>query len=469
MNNKETGAIYAEKKLTDKVSATEIAAYASVGAGNGLGQCLYNMYGTYFYTNVAGIDPLVTGTFMTVCKVVDFITDLFMGVLVDRGHNRSGDKVRPWLRRGIIPFSLGMVMMFSAPFSSANATLLWAIATFILSTAVCYTMNMVPTQSLLPTITNDRFERSKLEICYTILSMGIMIGAGMIVNPLTEAFGGGKRGWLLMAVVIALVSMGLHIFGYLGTKERVHPEQPAGNSGGVKATMADLKTLFRNKYWLLMLPVTFARGLNTINVSMIYYAQYVVGSLDIMAYMMLLNMGPMCIMLLISPFIIKKLGKRTVWISGTVICTIALLIMWIFRSNPVALFIGFGLNSFGCGGINGTFMSFIGDAVDYGEWKTGDRPVGVAYSVNISLEKIGTALQSLIFGAMLTWGGYNADLAVQPEKAITAITVAFIGLPLILSLVQLVCAVSMNIEKKYPNLPAELAAKRAERAAQAQS
>ena len=254
-----------EKKLTDRVTATEIAAYASVGAGNGLGQCLYNQFGTYFYTNIAGIDPLITGTFMTVCKIIDFCTDLAMGVLVDKGKSKSGDKARPWLLRGIIPFSLGMIMMFSAPFSGATATLIWAIVTFILSTAVCYTMNMIPTQSMLPMITNDRFERSKLEVCYTILSMVIMIIAGMVITPLATRFGGGKRGWFLMAVVIAAASLCLHIFGYFGTKERVHPPKPPK---GMSAK-TELKYLFQNKYWLLMLPVTFARGLNTINVSMI--------------------------------------------------------------------------------------------------------------------------------------------------------------------------------------------------------
>lgn len=460
MSQQNHGSAAPEKKLTDKVTATEIAAYSCVGAGNGLGQCLYNSYGTYFYTNIAGIDPLVTGTFMTVCKVIDFCTDLLMGVLVDKGTSKSGDKARPWLRRGILPFSLGIIMMFSAPFSTPNATLIWAIITFVLSTAVCYTMNMIPTQSMLPMITNDRFERSKLEVCYTILSMGIMIVAGMIVTPMVTAFGGGKRGWLLMAIVIAAVSMGLHIFGYLGTKERVHPPKPPKNM----SILTELKYLFQNKYWVLMLPVTFARGLNTINVSMIYYAQYVVNNLDIMAYMMLLNMGPMCLMLVIAPFIIMKFGKRTVWVAGCIICTVSLLIMWVFRTNPTAFFIGFGLNSFGNGGINSTFMSFIGDAIDYGEYKTGVRTVGVAYSLNFSLEKVGTALQSLIFGAMLTWGGYSAELAVQPDTAITAITMAFIGLPLILSLITLVCALAMNVEKKYPNMAADLQARRAERA-----
>lgn len=453
------------KKISEKVSAAEIAAYSCVGAGNGLGQCMYNSFGTYFYTNVAGIDPLVAGTFMTLCKIVDFITDLFMGVLVDKGKSKSGDKARPWLLRGMLPFSIGMILMFSAPFSGKQATLVWAIFSFVLSTAVCYTMNMIPTQSMLPMITNDRYQRSKLEVCYTIVSMGIMTVTGMVVMPLVNSAGGGKRGWLLAAAVVALASLVLHAVGYAGTKERVHVEKPQKERGGI-STATELKYLFKNKYWLLMLPVTIARGLNTINVSMVYYAQYVVQDVSVLAYLMALNMAPMIVMLVIAPFLIKRFGKRPVWVCGTILCTLSLLIMWFFRSSPAVLYIGFALNSFGNGGINSTFMSFIGDAVDYGEYKHGIRTVGLAYSVNFSLEKAATAVQALIFGALLNWGHYDAALATQPESAILAIIIAFIGLPLLLSIITLVCALLMNVEKKFPNMTEELQKRRQTQSAQ---
>lgn len=110
--------------LTDKVTPVEIAAYSCSGGGNGIGQYLYQNFGSYFYTNVVGLNPLVAGTMMTVCKIVDFFTDFTMGILVDHGKSKSGEKARPWLLRGILPYSLGIIMMLSAPFSGGTASLI---------------------------------------------------------------------------------------------------------------------------------------------------------------------------------------------------------------------------------------------------------------------------------------------------------------------------------------------------------
>lgn len=282
-----------KKKLTDKVTAVDIAAYASMGGGNAVGTYMYNNFGTYFYTNIAGIDPLVTGTFMTVCKIVDFFTDLAMGVLVDRGKNKSGEKARPWMLRGMIPYSIGLVLMFSAPFTGKTASLIWAIITFIIATAICFTMNIVPLQSMLPMLSNERQDRTKFEVAYALFSMVVMIVAGVSVEPLSTKLGGGRTGWLYTAIIMAVVAFVFHLLGYLGTKERVHIEKAPKEKGGL-STIQELKYLLKNKYYLLMVAGTFLSGLNTMNASMIYYAQYVVQDMSVLAYMMVLNMAPCC-------------------------------------------------------------------------------------------------------------------------------------------------------------------------------
>lgn len=447
------------KKLTDKVTPVEIASYACMGGGNAVGQYMYNNFSTYFYTNVAGIDPLVTGTFMTVCKIIDFFTDIFMGVLVDQGKSKSGEKARPWMLRGVIPYSIGLILMFSAPFTGASASLIWAIATFIFATAICFTMNIVPFQAMLPMLSNDRQDRTKFEVAYAVFAMVVMIVAGVSVQPLSEKLGGGKTGWLLTAVILAVVAFVFHLVGYLGTKERVHVEKPKKESSGL-STLQELKYLFSNKYYIIMVVSTFLSGLNTMNASMIYYAQYVVQDMSVLAYMMVLNMAPMLIMLFIIPMIVKRFDKRLVWIIGMAVALVGLFMMYVLRENRIAFFVGMALSAFGVGSGTGTTMSFMSDAIDYGELKTGVRTVGMAFSLNLSIQKVSAALQSLLLGALLTWGEYDASLAVQGDKAVTAIVIAFAVLPVILTIGSLLCAFLMNIEKKYPNMAQELAARR---------
>lgn len=174
-------------------------------------------------------------------------------------------------------------------------------------------------------------------------------------------------------------------------------------------------------------------------------------------------------MLFIVPVISKRFSKRLIWIIGMAVALVSLIIMYVFRDNRVAFFIGLALSSFGVGSGTGTTMSLISDAIDYGELKTGVRTVGIAFSLNLSLQKVSQSLQSLLLGALLTWGAYDASLAVQSDNAITAIIIAFAGLPIILTIGSLICAIFMNVEKKYPNMSEELEARRATLAGQSES
>lgn len=454
-------------KLTDKVSPTEIASYAIMGGGNAIGQYMYNNFGNYFYTNVAGISPLVTGTFMTVCKIIDFFTDLGMGILIDRGKSKSGEKARPWMLRGIIPFAIGLILMFSAPFSGETASLVWAVISFTVATAICFTMNFVPMQSMLPMMTNDRLTRTKFETWYAIVAMVVMLIAGVTVQPLTEKLGGGKTGWLLTAVILAVITIVLHLIGYLGTKERVHVEKPPKENGGLSMGQ-ELKYLARNKYYIIMLCATILSALSTSNATMIYYAQYVLKDISVLAYMMVLNMAPMLIMLFLIPPIAKRFDKRLVWIVGTTITLLSAIAMLVFREDRIVFMVCLALTSFGVGSTSGTMMSFMSDAIDYGELKTGVRTVGLSFSLNLSAQKIAMALNSLLIGVLLEWGGYDGSLAVQSDKAVLSIIICFIGIPIIVTLGTLICAILMNVEKKYPNMAAELEARRRARAGQAE-
>lgn len=454
-------------KLTDKVTPVEIAAFSCAGGGNGIGQYLYQNFGSYFYTNVVGLNPLVAGTMMSVCKIVDFFTDLSMGILVDHGKSKSGEKARPWLLRGILPYSLGIILMLSAPFNGGTASLVWAALTFVLATSICFTMNVIPFQSLMPMTTSDRYDRTKMEIGYALVTMVIMMACGMVINPLVKAMGGGKRGWFLTGIILAAVAFALHLFGYLGTKERIHVEKPKTE----KRTMSvatELKYLATNKYYVLIVLATAFSGLNTMNASMIYYAEYVANNLNVLSFMVVLNMAPMLLMLFVTPVVVKKFNKRAVWVTGMAISSLSYIIMWAFKDVPVLLYIGLAMSSLGVGGITGTTMAFVSEAIDYGELKHGVRTVGIAFSLNQSLQKLFTALQSLLLGAMLNWGHFDSAKAVQPDEAVTAITVCFIVIPLITTLISLVCGILMDVEKKYPDMAEQLEAARAERMTKAE-
>lgn len=70
----------------------------------------------FYYTDYAGVSALAVGTIMMVSRIFDGISDIIMGVIVDRTKSKFG-KARPWILRMCIPFAVCGVLLFSVPAS----------------------------------------------------------------------------------------------------------------------------------------------------------------------------------------------------------------------------------------------------------------------------------------------------------------------------------------------------------------
>ena len=76
----------------------------------------------FYYTDYAQVNAMAVGTIMMVSRFFDGISDIIMGVIVDRTKSKFG-KARPWLLRMCIPFAVSGVLLFSVPTSWASSTL----------------------------------------------------------------------------------------------------------------------------------------------------------------------------------------------------------------------------------------------------------------------------------------------------------------------------------------------------------
>ena len=73
----------------------------------------------FYYTDYVHVSAGVIGTIMLVSRVFDGITDLIMGIIVDRTKSRFG-KCRPWILRMAIPFALAGILLFTVPSGLGN-------------------------------------------------------------------------------------------------------------------------------------------------------------------------------------------------------------------------------------------------------------------------------------------------------------------------------------------------------------
>src|SRR5690625_5125108 len=87
------------------------------GAGDLASNLLYAAIGSFlifFYTDSIGISAGIIGTIMLLSRIFDGVTDIGMGLLVDKTSTRHG-KARPWILWMAIPFAITAVSMFTVP------------------------------------------------------------------------------------------------------------------------------------------------------------------------------------------------------------------------------------------------------------------------------------------------------------------------------------------------------------------
>ena len=88
-----------------KLSMGKIVERFSYGCGDFGCNIIYtamSAFLVFYYTDYAGVNALAVGTIMMVSRIFDGISDIIMGVVVDRTKSRFG-KARSWILRMCIP------------------------------------------------------------------------------------------------------------------------------------------------------------------------------------------------------------------------------------------------------------------------------------------------------------------------------------------------------------------------------
>lgn len=93
--------------------------YNKVGYGSGdiAGNVVYAFLSSFvmiYLTNTVGLNPGIVGTLIAVSKLLDGVTDIFFGSLIDKTHSKMG-KARPWMLYGYIGCAITLVAILQFP------------------------------------------------------------------------------------------------------------------------------------------------------------------------------------------------------------------------------------------------------------------------------------------------------------------------------------------------------------------
>ena len=160
---------------------------------------------TFFYTNKVGMAAAAVATLLLLAKIVDAVTDLFMGKIVDKTNTPEG-KARPWLRRMIIPGALSIILLFTVPAGAGSFRYVYAFLTNIFASAICYTAIAVPYYTMMNYQTRSSEEKGKLGTFRAAVGYAVGVGLGIGLMPITGALGDDQRAWVILACCMSVIS-----------------------------------------------------------------------------------------------------------------------------------------------------------------------------------------------------------------------------------------------------------------------
>ena len=126
--------------------------------------------GTYlnvYYTDVLGLTAVWGGAFLVVfpiaSKIIDAITNLLMGAVIDRTHTAQG-KARPWLLISAPLLTITGLLLFLVPQADTGVQVVWVLISYNLFYSFAYTIFNMSHNLMVPLSTRDTIARGKLSV-----------------------------------------------------------------------------------------------------------------------------------------------------------------------------------------------------------------------------------------------------------------------------------------------------------------
>ncbi|MBU7591518.1 MFS transporter [Metabacillus halosaccharovorans] len=435
--------------------------YAIGNFGLNLFFMVISSYLLYFYTDVFGISAAAAGTLFLITRLIDGITDVTAGFIVDVTNSRWG-KFRPYIIFGAVPLAISGVLCFTVPNFSDTGMLVYAYATYIFF-GLMYTVVNIPYSSMMTVISQDYQERSTLSSIKVVFGTVATLIATSATLPFVKSFSSESTGFLVVSGIFGIVTIITLIITFFGTKGIERYEQVKSSANKEKYTFAAKAKVIGSNFPLLIILIFIVT--NTIsftiqNGAMLFFFKYNYGNVGMFAIYSLVTLAITSLFVIISPLFVKWMGKGNLAIVSQIITSIGMLGLYFYHSSNLSIFLFGGIAAVGMGLSRPLLWAMVPDTVEYGEWKTGLRAEGLIYSSFIFTQKVGMAIGGALSGIILASTGYIANAAQTPE-ALHGILFSVTIVPVIASVIGIIAMIFHNLDSnKYESIVAEIQARK---------
>ena len=312
---------------------------------------------TYFYTDKVGLAVGGIGIVMLIAKIVDAVTDLWFGNIID--HSKGGNrKYYRWILRMMVPYSILAALLFCVPIKAGQIpALIYACVTNILLSAVCGTLMGTPMSAVMVVRTNSQSERESMGVCRAVGAYGSGMVIAILTIPITNALGGNQNAWIKYGFIMALLVLLMLSICYMNGRKAKLVDEVSENDSQDEEEAIPLKKsipmLFKNKYWVILILFNLITQItNSIAAtSGTYYCKWIFGNDNLVALAGAMGFFATLIGFAVSKPIIAKLGVRKTIDFGVLGAAVTALIRCIIPTN-FKVYIAVG--------VIGSFVSGIG-------------------------------------------------------------------------------------------------------------
>lgn len=434
-------------------------------------------YLNVYYTDVLKLTHVWGGAFLVafpiISKIIDAVTNVVMGYIIDRTHTSAG-KARPWLLLSAPLLTVTGILLFTVPSGSEIVQVIWVMVSYNLFYSFAYTIFNMSHNLMVPLSTRNITQRGSLSVfnqIATIMMSGILVALvfPMVIMPV---IGVDQGKWITLMSVLSILALPLTLLEYYFTKERVTLEERSAGIEKAVPFAQQLKAIFTDRYMLLIYAyfLIYTAGTSIKNISLVYFCNYVLGTYnDGITQTMLSVIGgiPMGIGIFAVWPLAKKFGKRNVTLAGFILYAIGGAICWAFPTSMTVMLIGQFIKNIGGLPCSYVFMALFADVLDHVEWKSGFRCDGIAMSIYNIIAVAMVGICTGIFNGMLAGAGYVAPeilngvtvAAAQSDTVKGVITFGFVGLEVFTGVILAVLLVFLNVEKGIEKKQAEIKAR----------
>jgi glycoside/pentoside/hexuronide:cation symporter, GPH family len=133
----------------------------------------------------------------------------------------------------------------------------------------------------------------------------------------------------------------------------------------------------------------------------------------------------------------RKMGKKNAFLASQGISVFGYILLWFLfiPGKPYMFLFALPFFSFGIGSLFTLMMSMTADVCDMDELTSGKRREGIFGAIYWWMVKFGFAIAGLLTGVIMSVVGFDPNLPVQADGAVTGLRLFFSGIPILGTLI----------------------------------